>query len=102
MKSSVYPIAAMQDEQNLICYANYYLIGSLRNPRVPEIAQKLRAAGIPIFDYWYAAGWQADDYWQEYEVGRGRSFAQALDGYAANHVYEFDKSHLDRSQGGIM
>jgi len=29
-----------------------YLIGSLRNPAVPEVAQKMRAVGIDVFDDW--------------------------------------------------
>jgi len=38
-----------------------YLIGSLRNPRVPEVAEILRWNGHLVFDDWYAAGPEADD-----------------------------------------
>lgn len=79
-----------------------YLIGSLRSPRVPEIASKLRGAGYEVFDDWYAAGPEADDYWQKYEQERGNSYASALVGFAANHVYEYDKFHLDRSDLGVL
>jgi len=79
-----------------------YLIGSLRNPRIPEIAQALRKAGHEVFDDWFAAGPFADDAWKEYEQSRGHDLITALDGYAAQHVYRFDKYHLDRSDGGVL
>lgn len=82
--------------------ANIYLIGSLRNPRIPEIAAELRAAGHEVFDDWFAAGPEADDYWQKYEQDRGHNFKQGLAGYAANHVYNFDKHHLDRCDIAIL
>jgi len=71
-----------------------YLIGSLRNKEVPNVAKVLREAGFDVFDDWYAAGPEADDYWRDYEVSRGHSYSEALAGYAANHVFEFDKKHL--------
>lgn len=79
-----------------------YLIGSLRNPEVPKVARILREAGHEVFDDWYAAGPEADDHWMRYEQERGHDFARALDGYAARHVYEYDKSHLDRSGVGVL
>lgn len=79
-----------------------YLIGSLRNPEVPKLAQYLRENGHIVFDDWYAAGPEADDKWMEYEKNRGHSFATALEGYAARHVYEYDKSHLDRCGVGVL
>jgi hypothetical protein len=79
-----------------------YLVGSLRNPEVPSLAARLRAAGHVVFDDWMAAGPEADDKWMEYEKARGRNFAQALEGYAAKHVFEYDRSHLDESEGGIL
>ena len=33
-----------------------YLIGSLRNPSIPETAAKLRDAGHEVFDDWFSAG----------------------------------------------
>lgn len=76
-----------------------YLIGSLRNPRIPELANNLRKTlpDVEVFDDWYAAGFEADDMWKSYEQGRGREYQDALSGYAARHVFEFDKYHLDRS-----
>lgn len=79
-----------------------YLIGSLRNPEVPLLAERLRGSGHEVFDDWFAAGPEADDMWQRYEQARGRSYSQALAGYAAGHVFEFDKHHLDLADGGIL
>lgn len=79
-----------------------YLIGSLRNPGVPTLAESLRAEGFDIFDDWYASGPEADDYWQRYEIGRGHSYGQALSGYTACHVFEYDKYHLDRADCGVL
>ncbi len=79
-----------------------YLIGSLRNPVVPEVAAYLRDGGFEVFDDWYAAGPEADDYWQKYETQRGHTYAEALKGYAAKHVYEFDLWHLNRCDIGVL
>ena len=74
-----------------------YLIGSLRNPKVPAVANALREAGQEVFDDWYAAGPEADDKWRDYERGRGHSFQEALRGFAARNVYQFDRRHLERA-----
>lgn len=81
-----------------------YLIGSLRNDRVPKLARNLREIlpGVEVFDDWYAAGPEADDYWKAYEQERGRSYEEALSGYAARHVFEFDKHHLDTSTHALL
>ena len=81
---------------------NIYLIGSLRNPLVPEYANKLREQGHVVFDDWYAAGPEADDYWQKYETQRGHNYAEALNGYAAKHVFYFDKHHLDNNEIAVL
>lgn len=80
-----------------------YLIGSLRNDRIPKLAISLRkefaARGmdVEVFDDWHAAGPEADDFWKEYEQRRGRSYKEALSGRAARNVFAFDKSNLDRA-----
>lgn len=79
-----------------------YLISSLRNEKVPEYSQVLRDSGIEVFDDWFAAGPIADDCWQEYETNRGHTYPEALQGWAAKHVFEFDKYHLERSDIGIL
>lgn len=79
-----------------------YLIGSLRNPRIPEVAADLRAAGLDVFDDWYAAGANADDEWRAYEMGRGRTYPQALLCPAAQHVFTFDLQHLLRATIAVL
>lgn len=79
-----------------------YIIGSLRNPKVPEVANALRAMGYDVFDDWYAAGEKADDAWQAYEQQRGTPYDQALNGLAAKHVFSFDHKHLERADIGVL
>lgn len=79
-----------------------YLIGSLRNPLVGEIGNLLRARGVTVFDDWYAAGPEADDYWQKYEQARGRPMAEALKGAHAQDVFHFDKTNLDASGAAVL
>lgn len=74
-----------------------YLIGSLRNPEIPVLGEVLRNAGFEVFDDWFSPGEQADEKWQAYETARGHTYRDALNGYAARHVFEFDKYHLDRA-----
>ena len=79
-----------------------YLIGSLRNPVIPEIGNYFRTEGFEVFDDWFAPGPEADDYWQKYEKGRGRTYQEALKGWAGTHVYEFDRFHLSRADIVVM
>jgi hypothetical protein len=79
-----------------------YLIGSLRNPQIVEIANQIRSAGFEVFDDWYAAGPEADDMWKEYEQSRGHSYLQALNGYAARNVFAFDLRHLERADTVVL
>ena len=81
---------------------NIYLIGSLRNPEVPKLANRLRAEGWDVFDDWYAAGPEADDKWREYEKGRGHTYLEALGGLAATHIFDFDLRHLHRSDAAVL
>lgn len=79
-----------------------YLIGSLRNPAIPGIANTLEQQGFEVFSDWFAAGEIADDSWQKYETERGRSYKDALSGYAARHVFRFDMFHLSRADMGLL
>lgn len=80
-----------------------YLIGSLRNEAIPTLAEDIRSGtGHEVFDDWFAAGPEADDYWKAYEEGRGRNYVEALSGYAARHVFLFDRHHLDTSDAAVL
>ena len=78
------------------------LIGSLRNPEVNRIAAAIRELGYEVFDDWTAAGPTADDSWRDYEKQRGHTYPQALQGFAAKHVFAFDKFHLDRANIAVL
>jgi hypothetical protein len=79
-----------------------YIIGSLKNPAIPEIANQIEAAGHSVFSDWWAGGRDADDWWMEHEKARGRTHSQALYGYNARHIFNYDKFHLDRSEAGVL
>lgn len=80
-----------------------YIIGSLRNPEVVNLAKHLeRDLPVEAFASWMAAGPEADDYWKQYEEARGNTYEQALQGYAAKHVFAFDKHHLDTADAAIL
>lgn len=81
-----------------------YIIGSLRNPGIPGLSSLIRrkAPGIEVFDDWHAAGPHGDDAWRDYSKARGQSYLEALEGYAANHVFQYDQMHLDSSDGALL
>ena len=80
-----------------------YIIGSLGNELIPDIANEIeKGTGHVCFDDWFAPGPRADDHWKEYEEKRGRTYAEALEGHAATHIFHFDKYHLDTSFAGVL
>jgi hypothetical protein len=79
-----------------------YVIGSLRNPCITEVGNALRGAGYDTFEDWHAGGKEADDEWQRYERERGRTYKEALRGYHALNVFNFDLYHLNRSHAAVL
>lgn len=79
-----------------------YLIGSLRNPEIPNIANRIREAGYEVFDEWHSAGPNADDHLRDYAKGRGLNHREALDTYAAKNIFQFDKRHLERADVVVL
>lgn len=79
-----------------------YIIGSLRNPEIPKIANRIQEAGHEAFADWYGAGPEADDKWKEYEIERGKNYLQALHSHGAKAVFNFDKTHLERADAVIL
>ena len=57
---------------------------------------------MEVFDDWFAAGPEADDCWRSYEKAKGHTYPEALKGYAANHVFDFDLHHLKRVDGAVL
>lgn len=80
-----------------------YLIGSLRNEKIVEIANAIEeATGMEVYSSWFCGGPEADDYWKKHEQARGRSFKEALQHYAAKHIFEIDKHHIDRCDAAVL
>lgn len=79
-----------------------YLIGSLRHPRVREVAHQLREAGHEVFDDWHACGPEADDIWRNYETERGRLYREALAAPFAEHSFDFDIKNIKAADVGVL
>jgi nucleoside 2-deoxyribosyltransferase len=79
-----------------------YVIGSLRNKKIPVFANALRKAGFDAFDSWFSPGPNADDFWRDYTKQRGLNYKEALQDWSAKHVFEFDKYHLDRCDMAVL
>lgn len=79
-----------------------YIIGSLRNPEVPCVANKLREGDYEVFDNWFTGGPGADDAWRDYERGRGHTYQQALDNHSAKQIYGLDFFHLNRCHAAVL
>jgi len=80
-----------------------YLIGALANNRLPHVANLIRKKiGCEVFDDWWAPGPYADAYLRDYAHKRGLSYKEVLHTYAAKHIFEFDKGHLDCSHAAVL
>lgn len=79
-----------------------YIIGSLRNPEIPNIGHKLRGAGFEAFDDWWSASEDADDWLRDYYKDRGCDYRQTIRSYAAQHIFNFDLHHLQRADVGLL
>ena len=80
-----------------------YLIGSLRSTAIPHIRRALETSlHEEVFASWYAASENADERWREYEIGRGLTYPDALQDYAAQHIVQFDRLHLDRCRAAVL
>ena len=79
-----------------------YIVGSLRNPVVREVAHAIRGRGFDVFDDWHGCGPDADDHWKVYEQSRNRKYSDALRGKLAQHAFSFDKSNLDEADVVVL
>lgn len=81
----------------------WYMIGSLRNQKIPDLANDLQEdTDHEVYADWFSAGPEADDRWRDYEINRGRDYQQAINGPHAWNVFNFDKEHIDKRQGAIL
>ena len=81
---------------------SFYIIGSLRNPEIPVFANEIQGIGFEAFADWFAPGPHADDYWRKYSKQRCWTYEQALQSYAATHIFEFDHFHINRCDAGVL
>jgi len=79
-----------------------YLIGSLQNPKVLDIATRLRAEGFEVFDEWMAAAPHGDTQWQAYGRQRGWTYKQALTSAFVTTAFNFDLNHLQQADIGVL
>ena len=80
-----------------------YLIGSLRNPEITRLANYIEDnVDVRVFDDWQCAGEHADDAWRDHEKQRGHDYITSLGRPAAKHVFNFDKTWIDRSAAVIL
>jgi nucleoside 2-deoxyribosyltransferase len=79
-----------------------YIIGSLRNSKVVSFANALQQEGFEAFADWISPGPDADDHLRDYAKARGLNYKETLKTYAARHIFEFDKYHLDRCDAAVM
>jgi nucleoside 2-deoxyribosyltransferase len=79
-----------------------YLIGSLKNPVIPQLAIKLRDSGFEVFDDWYSAGPHADDHWQDHCRQRKMTYQDALASPHAEDVFAFDLKWIERATSVVL
>ena len=81
-----------------------YLIGSLKNDKIQSLANKIEneLKWAEVFTDWFMPGPEADDFLLSRSKMRGRSYGQILNSYAAQHIFDFDFHHINRSDIGIM
>jgi nucleoside 2-deoxyribosyltransferase len=79
-----------------------YIIGALKNKRIPEFANTLSKEGFEPFADWFAPGEFADTNLREYARQRGWDYKQTLASKAAQFIFNFDKTHIDEADMGVM
>jgi hypothetical protein len=82
-----------------------YVGGSLRNPKIPEIANELqKATGERVFADWHGAGPKADDHLREYEIARNPAsdIRTVLKSALAKSAFDFDKKHIDEADTFVL
>lgn len=79
-----------------------YVIGSLKNDEITKVSKLLREQGFEVFDDWKAPGPDADDYLRDYYRDRGLTYSEILGSHGVQHVFNFDKFHLDRCDCALL
>jgi hypothetical protein len=79
-----------------------YIGGSLANPNIRFVANRLRAHGFDVFDDWHAAGIEGDLNWKQYASDRGLNYKQALDLPFVQTAFDFDMKHLREADTFVL
>lgn len=88
--------------RRLMAYLSYdrtkthiYLVGALKNPEIPHLAQTLRKEGYAVFAEWHNPGPEADMCWQEHEKLKGSTYKEAMAGSHVENVFYYDQAYID-------
>ena len=76
-----------------------YIIGSLANPAVEEVADQLRKEGIEAFDQWRAS---KGDFWADYALRRKLPFKDALKLDFVETAFQFDLKYLKSCSAAVL
>lgn len=76
-----------------------YIIGSLGNPKVEEVADRLREAGLSVFDQWRAA---KGDFWADYAIRRKLPFKEAIKLDFVETAFQFDMKYLKACTAAVL
>lgn len=76
-----------------------YIIGSLSNPRVEEVADRLREEGFDAFDQWRAA---KGDFWADYALRRKLPMKEALKLDFVETAFQFDMKYLKACTAAVL
>lgn len=79
-----------------------YIIGSLKNDQILTVHKDLESIGLEPFSDWKCPGPDADDFLRDYYRARGLSYSEILESYGVQHVFNFDKTHLERCDAALM
>lgn len=79
-----------------------YLIGSLNNPNIVDIENKMHEAGLVTFAQWMCSGPDADQHWKEYGKRRGWSYMDTVKSSFVQTAFNFDFKHMQESDTCVL
>lgn len=80
-----------------------YIGGALKSTTVTAVAATLRGLGYDAMDEWITPGPEADRFLHEYEMQRGRGYAESvMHSRAVENTVLFDKSFIDMADAFVM
>jgi hypothetical protein len=79
-----------------------YITGSMENPDVMILANRLRLWGVEVFDEWISTGKDSDRHWQNYAQQRKMKWGEALKLQITQTSYHLDKRNILDSDAVVM